>query len=441
MQTIEWQPFGSRHKAYIRKGLDCKMSVAEGSVRAGKTIDNCILASAYLETCEDIVHLASGSTIANAKLNIGYCNGFGLECLFKGRCRWGKFKDNEALFIKTKTGEKVVIFAGGGKADSYKKILGNSYGLWIATEINEHYDCDNSKESFIKVAMARQIASKEPKILWDLNPCSPNHRIYKDYIDKYQQQEFLGGYNYGHFTIADNMSISEERKQEIISQYGVGTVWYKRDILGMRCVAEGNIYEDFANNTSKYLIDEKELQKKQITHINIGVDFGGNKSANTFVAVGFTPMLREVIVLESKRIEGKTTPTALENEFVDFAEMVQEKYKGGNVYCDSAEQTLIGGFRKAIATHGLRFAVNDATKNPINDRIRMVLKLMSSGRFKVCEWCSSVIKALSEAVYSNKEGHEDERLDNFTFDVDSLDALEYGIEPHLKELRYGGNYA
>ena len=126
MQTIEWQPFGDRHKEYIRKGLDCKMSVAEGSVRAGKTIDNCILACAYLEECEDIVHLASGSTIANAKLNIGYCNGFGLECLFKGRCRWGKFKDNEALFIKTKTGEKVVIFAGGGKADSYKKILGKT---------------------------------------------------------------------------------------------------------------------------------------------------------------------------------------------------------------------------------------------------------------------------------------------------------------------------
>lgn len=126
MQTIEWQPFGSKHKEYIRKGLDCKMSVAEGSVRAGKTIDNCIIACAYLETCEDIVHLASGSTIANAKLNIGYCNGFGLECLFKGRCRWGKFKDNEALFIKTKTGEKVVIFAGGGKADSYKKILGKT---------------------------------------------------------------------------------------------------------------------------------------------------------------------------------------------------------------------------------------------------------------------------------------------------------------------------
>lgn len=438
MQTIQWLPFSQKHIDYIRKGIECKMSVGEGSVRAGKTIDNCIIAQAYLETCEDIVHLATGSTIANAKLNIGYCNGFGLECLFKGRCRWGKFKDNEALFIKTKTGEKIVIFAGGGKADSYKKILGNSYGLWIATEINEHYDCDNSKESFIKVAMARQIASKEPKILWDLNPCSPNHRIYKDYIDRYQKQEFLGGYNYGHFTIEDNLSISEERKQEIISQYGVGTVWYKRDILGMRCVAEGNIYEDFANNTSKYLISREELSKKFLTHIHIGVDFGGNKSANTFVAVGFTPMLKEVIVLEAERHEGKTTPTELENKFVDFLEKVQRTYsKGGNVFCDSAEQTLIGGFRKAIATHGLRFNVEDATKNPINDRIRMILKLMSSGRFKVGEWCETVIKALSEAVYSSKEGHEDERLDNGTSDIDTLDGLEYATEPHLKELRFG----
>ena len=41
----------------------------------------------------------------------------------------------------------------------YKRILGNSYGLWIATEINEHYDSDDSRESFIKVAMGRQAAA------------------------------------------------------------------------------------------------------------------------------------------------------------------------------------------------------------------------------------------------------------------------------------------
>lgn len=240
-QTIKWQPFSEKHKRYVRNAMKNKMNVAEGAIRSGKTIDHCIIASAYLENCRDKIHLASGSTIANAKLNIGSCNGFGLENIFRGRCRWGKYKDNEALFIDTMTGEKIVIFAGGGKADSYKRILGNSYGMWIATEINEHYDSDDSRTSFIKVAFGRQIAALDPFVLWDLNPCNPTHKIYTDYIDKYNDT-YVGGYQYEHFTIKDNLSISEKRREEIESQYVKGTVWYRRDIEGERCVAEGLIY-------------------------------------------------------------------------------------------------------------------------------------------------------------------------------------------------------
>ena len=240
-QTIEWKPFSQKHKDYIKSALNNKMNVAEGAIRSGKTIDHCIIAAMYLEECPDKIHLASGSTLGNAKLNIGVCNGFGLENLFRGRCKWGKYKDNEALFLYTQTGEKVVIFVGGGKADAYKRILGNSYGLWIATEINEHYDCDDSRTSFIKVAFGRQVAAIRPMVLWDLNPCNPSHRIYKKYIDLYMKT-YVGGYQYQHFTIHDNLSISEERKREIESQYVPGSIWYRRDILGERCIAEGLIY-------------------------------------------------------------------------------------------------------------------------------------------------------------------------------------------------------
>lgn len=244
MQTtnqIKWQPFSEKHRKYIKSALRNRMNVAEGAIRSGKTIDNCIIAAMYLEKCPDKIHLATGSTQANAKLNIGVCNGFGLEYLFRGRCKWRKFRDNDALYIQTQTGEKVVIFAGGAKADSYKRILGNSYGLWIATEINEHYDCDDSRYSFIKVAMGRQVAAQMPMILWDLNPCNPSHSIYSDYIDKYKDG-FVGGYQYAHFTIKDNLSITPKRLEEIESQYTKGSVWYRRDILGERCIAEGLIY-------------------------------------------------------------------------------------------------------------------------------------------------------------------------------------------------------
>lgn len=278
--TIDWKPFSDKHKAYIKNALSNKMNVAEGAIRSGKTIDHCIIAAMYLEECPDKIHLASGSTLGNAKLNIGVCNGFGLENLFRGRCKWGKYKDNEALFIYTQTGEKVVIFVGGGKADAYKRILGNSYGLWIATEINEHYDCDDSRSSFIKVAFGRQVAAVKPLVLWDLNPCNPTHRIYTDYIDKYKTT-YVGGYQYQHFTIADNLAISERRFEEIKSQYVVGSIWYRRDILGERCIAEGLIYP-MHEEAIHDMPDMPDLETFPVENICISIDYG---TMNAFAAL------------------------------------------------------------------------------------------------------------------------------------------------------------
>lgn len=229
----------AKHKEYMHKGIQATISVAEGAVRAGKTVDNVAMFAKMLELgVQDRIHLASGSTSANAKLNIGDCNGFGLEYIFRGRCKWSKFKGNECLRIKTANREYIVIFVGGSKADSFKKIRGNSYGMWIATEINLHHD------SFIKDAFNRQLASKTRRVFWDLNPSSPANFIYKDYIDKFEET-YGERYNYEHFTIRDNASITEDRIRDIESQYDKNSVWYRRDILGERCNAEGLVYPMF----------------------------------------------------------------------------------------------------------------------------------------------------------------------------------------------------
>ena len=429
-QTINWQPFSAKHKAYIRKALSCKMSVAEGSIRSGKTIDNCIIAAAYLERCKDKIHLASGSTIGNAKLNIGACNGFGLENLFRGRCKWGKYKGNECLYLFTQTGEKILIFAGGGKSDSYKKILGNSYGLWIATEINEHYDSDDSRESFIKVAFGRQVASYEPKILWDLNPCAPRNKIYDEYIDLYKKT-YIGGYNYEHFTLADNYSITAQRRKEIEAQYDPNSVWYRRDILGQRCVAEGLVYQQYADNPDEY--DISAVNAADIMTINIGVDFGGTGSAHAFVATGVFKHFAKVVPLQSVRITEAIDPEQLNQRFADFVKLVYNQYrKPMNVYADSAEQVLIRGLRRVSLQERLPVMIHNARKLPINDRIRLVNKLIAQNRFGVCRGAQSVRTALCEALWNPKK--EDERLDDNSSDIDSVDALEYSIEPFFGEL-------
>ena len=428
-QTIDWKPFSEKHKAYIKRALCCKMSVAEGSIRSGKTIDNCIIAAAYLEKCKDKIHLASGSTIGNAKLNIGACNGYGLENLFRGRCKWGKYKGNECLYLYTQTGEKVVIFAGGGKSDSYKKILGNSYGLWIATEINEHYDSDDSRESFIKVAFGRQVASYEPKILWDLNPCAPRHRIYEDYIDLYKTT-YLGGYNYEHFVLADNYSISEERRREIEAQYDPNSVWYRRDILGQRTVAEGLVYLQYADDPDAY---DARGEEDGVFVANIGVDFGGTGSATTFVCTGFTKAFKYIIPLYSERLDEELNPEELNDRFADFVMLCYNKLgRPMNVYADSAEQILIRGLKRVALQKGLPVQVHNARKLPINDRIRLVNKLVAQDRWRVCRGAQTAKAAMCEALWHPKK--DDERLDDGTTDIDTLDAMEYSIEPYFNEL-------
>lgn len=427
-RTIPWGEFSDKHKNYIKTALNYKQSVAEGAVRSGKTIDHCIIFSMYLETCEDKIHLASGSSLPNAKLNIGDCNGFGLEHIFRGRCRWGKYKSNEALFVQTKTGEKIVIFTGGGKSDSYKSILGNSYGGWIATEINEHYDCEDSRTSFIKVAMARQIASVHPFTLWDLNPSNPNADIYKNYIDKFMG---LDWYRYEHFNIFDNATMSQERIEEIQNKYDMNSVWYKRDILGERMVAEGLVFPYFANDCKPYLFKYQHLkekmkeQGKRFSHLIIGVDFGDNGSKYSWHLTGFTNDWDCMWALDEGDMEKSNAIDATKfcKAFVRFYKRCIECYGYVEwIFPDSASNTLINTLRAYFYAEGLDGSIiAPVKKNELTDRPITVDSLLVTGRLKIEEHCKNLINALSELVWDEKKDiPKDENVNNINDDWDSF---------------------
>ena len=449
-KTIEFH-FSEKHKEYIRRCQQCSYNVAEGAVRAGKTVDNIFAFAHELKTTPDRIHLATGSTVGNAKLNIGDCNGLGLEWIFRGQCHWGKYKDNEALFVKgpsTSWQQKIVIFAGGGKEDSYKKIRGNSYGMWIATEINLHHD------KTIKEAFNRQLAAKRLKVFWDLNPDNPRAAIYSEYIDRYQKQqeagEFPGGYNYMHCTIYDNINITPERLHEIESRYDVNSIWFLRDIKGMRVVANGLIYRRFADDITAG-IGTFRIQGKptDLMEINLGIDFGGSGSGHSFTATAITRSYHNVVALASEWIRCKDEsgnqieidPQMLGDMFCNFVRKVLGQYGYiTTVYADSAEQTLIAGIRSSLRHNGLGWIrVENALKAPINDRINAVLILMAQGRFQYVEGeCESLVNALCTAVWDPKELTKNVRLDDGTSDIDSLDSFEYTLERRISQLiKYG----
>lgn len=394
-QTINWKPFSPKHKQYIKNALRNKMNVAEGAIRSGKTIDHCIIAAMYLETCKDKIHLASGSTMGNAKLNIGVCNGYGLENLFRGRCKWGKFKDNEALYIYTQTGEKIVIFVGGAKSDSYKRILGNSYGLWIATEINEHYDSNDSRTSFIKVAFGRQVAAEQPLILWDLNPCNPGHSIYKTYIDAYMNG-YVGGYQYEHFTINDNYSISPQRKLEIESQYVKGSVWYRRDIDGERCIAEGLIYPMY----------EKAMcipPDKPPSDYCIAMDYG---TMNAFAALLFAKIDKTWYAIREYYYSGRDKGIQKTDEQYaqDIDAWCADILPDGKirVIIDPSAASFIALLRK----RGHRYKVTSAD-NAVMDGIRETANALDNGYIKIANYCEHWKEEAAGYVWDSDHEEDD----------------------------------
>ncbi len=105
-----------------------------------------------------------------------------------------------------------------------------------------------------------------------------------------------------------------------------------------------------------------------------------------------------------------------------------------HIYMDSAEQVLIRGLKTALEKAGIYVTVRNARKNEINDRIKCTTLLMAQGRFFITKECETLKDAFNTAVYNPKEVTKDERLDDGTSDIDSLDAFEYSFEKDMKRL-------
>lgn len=101
---------------------------------------------------------------------------------------------------------------------------------------------------------------------------------------------------------------------------------------------------------------------------------------------------------------------------------------------ENAETVLGNSIRNAIEKKFPWIVVRKAKKASIIDRIRCTVRLMGAGRFWITEDCKSLQTALSDAVWNKDVKDKDERLDDGSTDIDSLDAFEYTIERDMRDL-------
>jgi hypothetical protein len=97
---------------------------------------------------------------------------------------------------------------------------------------------------------------------------------------------------------------------------------------------------------------------------------------------------------------------------------------------DNEAQYLINGLRRYLAAHGETAKVQDAAKRRIADRIAFVNHRMAEGKFRIMRECTRLRDGLCGAAW-DPDAADDRRLDNFTSDIDILDAMEYSIERYM----------
>lgn len=386
----------------------------EGAVRSAKTVTSLVKWYYYVIKSPEKVFLMSGFTMGSLARNcligdFGFLAITGNKAIKKRDAEGNKYLE---------LGDKMIYYCGGGKSDSADWLRGITFAGWYADEVNLHH------KDFVAMAMSRSFTSTDRLNLWTLNPTVPTHFIYTDYLDKYRDDK-IKGYHYFHFLMQDNPAITEERLVEISNQYH--GVFYKRFVLGLRVRAEGGCYPGF---DSKINVINEVPKEAKLLYVNIGGDYGGNKSATSFTADGFfiyKGKLTLIVLDEDYDPVNKNTETMMLN-YKNFVLKTKGQYHNVvDYYGDSAEQLI----QKSIRNLGM-VNVRNSLKKPIIDRIRFLDLQFARQTAFILKRCKKTIEAIESAVWDEK-AEKETRLDDGQQNVDSLDSMEYGFEKAMRD--------
>jgi PBSX family phage terminase large subunit len=401
-----------------KRGMLKRINILEGSVRSGKTWISLVLWAAWVASQpKEHQYLMCAKSLQTLKRN---CLDLLQELVGKMYFKYSLSKKEGFLF-----GRKILL-EGVNDARAEGKIRGLT--------LNGAY-CDELTlfdEDFFKMLLSR-LSLEGAKLIGTTNPDLPSHWLKKQYIDKKHKLDML----VMKYLIDDNTHLPKTYIENLKKEYT--GVFYDRFILGLWVAAEGAIYRYFTENIDEFLVDDFDPDK--IIFATIGVDFGGNSSAHAFKCVGYTKGFKQVIVLDEyyKKGASLSTPKELECDFVTFVQKCKQRYKIADIYCDSAESLLIKGLKYASQKAGLGVNIYNARKGKTTERIRFFVRLQGAHRFFVNKKCVNLIEALKSAVWNEKSG-VDERLDNGTTNIDSLDAMEYAVEKLQNSIDKAGVY-
>ena len=269
--TLHLGAFSYKAQSFIYDS-DAFINIAHGSVRSGKTIAATfrfllfVLDSPYYE------FMISGKTRDTIERNVIR----DLIRMIDGRIPYTYRKFDNYIEI---AGNKIWLI-GFSDEGATEKVRGMTVGGWYADELT------SASKSTVEMAIIR-CSVDGAQMFWTMNPESPYHFIYTDYITN---QELLnsGTVKCWHFTLEDNLHLSKRYIEELKRVNRKSQVNYKRNILGQWVIAEGVIYDSFDENVHVFHDDLTST----FDEINICCDYGVS-TVTTFGVMGIVKNVKD----------------------------------------------------------------------------------------------------------------------------------------------------
>lgn len=283
----------------------------------------------------------------------------------------------------------------------------------------------------IETLEGRCITFKDYKIFMTTNPeGDTSHPFYGQFI----KSGFAKGTLVITFELLDNPIFTQE-DEDYYRKVFTPTM-FLRKVKGQWVRAEGAIYKKFKK---RHIVDlQTNLDLNEYVRFNIGVDYG-ERDATVYTIVGIRKGLRGLDVIDTWYHKNSDYDDKAiddyENEFVKWVTMWHNKI--GRFFQTYTEINLYRLLKKDNRLNGIT-QINKAIKRPeyetkkaIKERIAMTNLMFGADMLRIDKRCKELITALNNTPYNDKE----ERLDNETTNVDSLDSMEYGSIPEYKMLR------
>ena len=248
-QLVRFRPFSQKQRKVLNWWCpgspvrDADGIIADGAIRSGKTVSMSLSFVMWAMSTFDGQNFAMcGKTIGSFRRNVL----FWLKLMLKSRGYEVTEHRADNLFIVTRNGRENYFYIFGGKDERSQDLI---QGLTLAGVFFDEVAL--MPESFVNQATGR-CSVDGSKFWFNCNPDGPFHWFKTGWIDRCRERNLL----YLHFTMDDNLSLSEKIKARYRSLYT--GVFFRRYILGLWAMAEGIIYDMFL--PEEHVVDVKKLE-------------------------------------------------------------------------------------------------------------------------------------------------------------------------------------